>query len=201
MDKKYWESYYKTTEIFEQSDFAEFVLRYIKPTESIIDLGCGTGRDSIYFANNSITTIAVDQSETAIDNLNNVCNDYLSTICVDLKDLDMSDITHAYSRFSLHSIEEDTENILLHNIKNNISDKFFIEVRSDKDKLVNQTTDHYRRFINFESLLTKLITFGFKINYAELSKGFSIYNTKFNVNYNELDPTLIRIVCTIPKKE
>ena len=49
MDKSYWESYYtKIQKPFDSSTFAKFVLNKMTPNQTIIDLGCGNGRDSIY---------------------------------------------------------------------------------------------------------------------------------------------------------
>ncbi|MBK7764431.1 MAG: hypothetical protein IPI46_13990 [Bacteroidetes bacterium] len=53
MDKNYWESYYaQQNAIMIQSPFAEYVAKnLIAICNSLIDLGCGNGRDAIYFAN------------------------------------------------------------------------------------------------------------------------------------------------------
>ena len=70
MDKSYWESYYtKIQKPFDSSTFAKFVLNKMTPNQTIIDLGCGNGRDSIYFAENKIRTLGIDQSSVAIKNL------------------------------------------------------------------------------------------------------------------------------------
>ena len=52
----------------------------------------------------------------------------------------------------LQEISLPIEEILFNWIKINIKKYFFIEVRSDKDSLYEQKTDHYRRFPNFEKL-------------------------------------------------
>ena len=45
----YWDKYYSKHQTFNNSDFVEFSKPFIK--DSVIDIGCGNGRDSIYFAN------------------------------------------------------------------------------------------------------------------------------------------------------
>ena len=74
---------------------------------------------------------------------------------------------------------------------------FFLEVRSDKDSLYKQKTDHYRRFHNFEILLMNLLKNNFKIKYSEISNKFSPYNNNYGVDYNEKNPEIIRIICKL----
>ena len=39
--------------------------------KELIELGCGNGRDSLFFAKNGINVTGIDASETAIDELRN----------------------------------------------------------------------------------------------------------------------------------
>ena len=105
MDKTYWRDFYSKHKIgIEPSLFARFVyenylLSYTKqgfnivdsysdmqsPQEtqntesnapSLLELGCGNGRDSLYFANNSIDTTAIDQVQEEVEYL----NDYVASL-------------------------------------------------------------------------------------------------------------------------
>jgi len=200
MDIDYWKEYYKNNKFFMPSSFAYFVMSYLNKGDSLIDLGCGNGRDSLLFAQNGIKTVAVDQCKNIISDLNKIKNSNLICVCEDFTKLQTYNMDNAYSRFTLHSVEEKDENKIISWVKKNVKDYFFIEVRSDKD-LIICNTDHYRRFLNFEKLLVKLIRVDFKINYAELSRGFSLYKDTFNspINKNVSDPILIRIVCNTGK--
>jgi len=200
MDINYWRKYYnsKNNKSFAPSDFAYFAMSYLNRGESLIDLGCGNGRDSLLFAQNGIKTVAVDQCKNIISDLSKTKYSNLICVCEDFTNLqNMYNVDNAYSRFTLHSIEEKDENKVISWVKKNINGYFFIEVRSDKDLLIYKKADHYRRFLNFETLLFKLILFGFKINFAELSKGFSLYKNQFNspINKKVPNPILIRIIC------
>ena len=67
MDKKYWEEYYKKEfpkESLEKSSFADFCSEnYIKEGSlTLCDVGCGSGRDTIYFSTLGLNTIAIDQT-------------------------------------------------------------------------------------------------------------------------------------------
>lgn len=64
----YWNSFYskKVPPKF-SSNFGEFVeLRYKKKINSIIDLGCGNGRDTLFFLKKKINCIGIDKSEIVI---------------------------------------------------------------------------------------------------------------------------------------
>ena len=55
MDKNFWEQYYSINkEPFQPSSFAREVIQNISKNSTLLDVGCGNGRDSIFFANNSI---------------------------------------------------------------------------------------------------------------------------------------------------
>lgn len=71
-DKNYWKNYYNHNfKPIKQSSFADFVLPFIKDDKSLIELGCGNGRDSIYFHKNlNISVIGLDQADNEIDYLN-----------------------------------------------------------------------------------------------------------------------------------
>lgn len=200
MDKEYWEKYYeKHNEPFKPSPFAEKVKCYLEEGKSIIDLGCGNGRDTIIFGHH-LKSVGVDQCQNIVDSLNELTKDkkYLTTSfkCGDFSNLEDHDYDYAYSRFTLHSITEEQEDRVIDWVYRNVKDYFFIEVRSDQDKLVGKSTDHYRRFANMENLLTKLIVKGFKIRYAEINRNFSRYENDYNVDYNENNPMLIRIIAS-----
>lgn len=198
MEIEYWSKYYeKHTQPFSPSSFSRFVLTYLNKGDSLIDLGCGNGRDSIFFAENGVNTTGFDQCQIVIDELNSLGHENLKCVCGNFEGLNNEEhaVDHAYSRFSLHAVNAETEENILEWVSNNTSGHFFIEVRSDADELLNKETDHFRRFLNFEKLLSKLINYGFNICYAEKSRGFSSYDKRFGVEYNEADPILIRVVC------
>lgn len=148
MDKTYWRDFYSRHKIgVKPSLFAKFVYKnYLlesincdtnkrtkSNTPSLLELGCGNGRDSLYFANNGIDTTAIDQVQEEIAFL----NDYVETqqdskqshtestqeaeqrsdsqnnphfLCGDFTQLDSFSFQQQfdciYSRFTLHSINK-----------------------------------------------------------------------------------------------
>ena len=202
-DVAYWNDFYKNgiKDIQQPSNFAKFVLPYVKAETKLMDIGCGNGRDSLYFAANGVQVTGVDASETAINQLQNydienglfVCDDFVTC-----KALYQVQYDYFYSRWTIHAISERQEDELLHNVADSLKTGglFFVEVRSTKDELYGKGeevainafvyNDHFRRFIDRQVFLEKLEKLNFEIVYAEEKNGFS--KTK------ESDPTLIRII-------
>ena len=89
-DKKYWTEYYsKNSKPTDASTFAEFILPKLNSNKNLIELGCGNARDSIYFAQNNLNVVAVDQVQEEIDYLNEnhkeenilfVCDDFTNLV-------------------------------------------------------------------------------------------------------------------------
>ena len=51
MNLQHWNNYYsENSKPFQESDFATFVLKQLTKNSTIIDIGCGNGRDSVFFA-------------------------------------------------------------------------------------------------------------------------------------------------------
>ena len=71
-DEKYWDNYYagrdvKTVFMSEPSLFASSMLdKYMKEGKELIELGCGNGRDSLYFAEKGLNVIGIDASQVII---------------------------------------------------------------------------------------------------------------------------------------
>ena len=146
-DTKYWNSYYeKTGNLTKPSRFARFVrMNYLCEGASLLELGCGNGRDSLYFAEQGLKVTAVDASDYAINELAQrnipnaefICEDFVQSSLIYSRQYDF-----CYSRFSLHAINAAQEDLLLFNVKNSLKSggKFFIEVRSVNDPLFGKGT-------------------------------------------------------------
>lgn len=66
----YWDQYYKNHLCPEEpSLFAQYVATLVEPGRRMIELGCGNGRDAVYFASRGLDVVALDTSKTAIAEL------------------------------------------------------------------------------------------------------------------------------------
>ncbi len=209
MDKEYWEKYYKHQGApLESSPFAQFVLdNHLRSEHSLIELGCGNGRDSIFFASHGINVVAIDQCEEEIKILiekNDLSTlNFISADFTKLKKLETFD--HVYSRFTLHSISEKEEDEVIKWAYKNLKEggKILIEARGKKNEFyklgepVKGETDsyiyegHYRRFIDIDKLVAKLKSIGFEIVMAEEKSGFAPSNKA-----NQANQKFIRVIAT-----
>lgn len=207
MDKNYWKNIYsKQSEGEKPSLFAIYIAEnYCIKDKKIIELGCGNGRDAIYFANANAYVDAIDQCDNIIELLNYRFQkvDNLHFKCLDFTCLnDESQYDFVYSRFTLHSISKQQEEQVLRWSYRNLtkSGKLCIEVRGQKNEIYQVgipvenepdafiLNDHYRRFIHFESFCKELEEIGFRLDFAKEEKGFAPYN-----GTNE---TYIRVIAT-----
>lgn len=210
MTDLYWNNFYAENTIqIEPSDFSNFCYNFIKKYFNVInelkllDLGCGNGRDSLYFANNGINVLGIDKCETIINkNKNLLLNNNLTTLDFVIDDFIITkyEADIYYSRFSVHSINENDLDIFLKNIYDKMKNGniFFIETRSitgfsHDNKLETNYKgcigkEHYRILYSLNYLKQKLVDFGFKIlNYNE-DKGLA--------KFKDEDPYVIRLTCT-----
>lgn len=202
-DVEYWNQFYNgNPDIEHPSLFAKSIIPMVEKNKNLLELGCGNGRDSLYFAQNGLNVTAIDASDTAIENLQKknvygnacfICDDFVCSPTIFAGQFD-----YCYSRFSLHAINAEQENELVRNVYGALKKygKFFIEVRSINDdiyglgeKIAENTyiyEGHFRRFVVKRDLENKLEQTGFHITYSEEKRGFS--------PYGESDPPIIRIV-------
>lgn len=203
----YWNNYYDLEVVPEEaSSFAKYIQEYfIASGKRLLELGCGNGRDSLYFSSQGVQVVGVDSSEKIIDKLRKkhkdknilfVCDDFTRTNALYQQQFD-----YCYSRFTLHAINLEQENYVLRNVYQSLktgkeSGYFFIEVRSIHDDIyglgekVGQDSyiyeGHFRRFLRKEELEHRLQENGFQIVSSEENQGFAVFG--------EQDPMVIRIV-------
>jgi tellurite methyltransferase len=192
----HWDAYYtKTTLILNPSPFALKVTEsFLLPSKSnILDLGCGNGRDSYYFASKGHTVVGLDkfsqpdneEGATFVKGDMSRAGDLLATTKTNV----------VYSRFSLHSIDQETEKKTLEGISTHLpkGGLFFVEARTVNDDLcgkgrqvgkyeflgeTSHSKAHYRRFMELEPFRKSLTDLGFTIIYAEESDEFAPYGNE-----------------------
>ena len=70
--KNFWKKFYKVKKPpVNNSKFAKFCLKYLKNYKgNVFDIGCGNGRDTIFFIKKKIDVIGLDQSNVIKKNKN-----------------------------------------------------------------------------------------------------------------------------------
>ena len=212
-NKYYWNKYYQKTGSInaKPSNFSKFCYnKYIKRTKkkSVLDVGCGDGRDAFFFFNQGLKVAGIDKS-VAVIKINKDRFPINKNLLFYKKDVDKFDFKKIgkfdfiYLRFFLHTINFKTQNRLFKNIRN-IKKKgtiIMLEFRTDKDSLMNKGkklsknetfTDHYRRFINVKIILKYFKTLSFKLIYILEKKGLSKHKND--------NPVLCRLILRVNKK-
>ena len=197
----YWDEYYKKDNVPSfPSPFAEYVANKLSTQQTILEVGCGNGRDAKFLASKGHLVTGLDRSSKAIE----LCKKKYSEECIEFFFGSITDIAKqnqkkydlVYSRFVIHamSLDEEIKTLKMSYklLKNN--GKFFIECRSindplsDRGEIVSQTEridGHYRRFIILEEFKQRLNQIGFKITEAIESKGLA--------KFEEEDPVIVRV--------
>lgn len=189
-DKKYWKSYYNThLKADKESLFASFCKQnYFKEKQSLIELGCGNGRDSLYFAKHHLKVLGIDQCENIISFLNQNSINEARFKADDFTSLKKLPCDIVYSRFTLHSITYEQQNRVIEWAKNSLNEKglFCIETRGFLNSLYKKGEEagpysyiyenHFRRFQSLESLLNDLQDF--HILYAAEEQNFAPTQTE-----------------------
>jgi len=202
MDKTYWEHYYKKHAIpVAPSLFAEFIsTEYLEPGMRLIDLGCGNGRDSVFFARGGVLVRGVDQVDEEITFLNNsYAHEQLEFAAENFTRLKTDNVFDCiYSRFTLHSVSEEDELRVLEWVSASLAEGgvFCVEVRSMNDPKLqegerisdyeNIVDGHYRRYFDRRTFKERLHERGFTIVFSEERTGFAPYGSE--------DPPVIRVV-------
>lgn len=181
MNEKYWEKFYRTKRITRPSDFAKFCLKYLPKKQSkIVDLGCGNGRDSYFFAKKGHIALGIDKNNLPKDHhrATFIKADVFSTSCYASLFADV-----LYARFLLHAVHIlDVHMIIYACIPGTY---FMAEFRccGDKPKIYK---NHYRNFVNPEWLLCNMLAMNYEIIYCEKGYGFAKYKGE--------DPLVGRII-------
>jgi SAM-dependent methyltransferase/tetratricopeptide (TPR) repeat protein len=211
-NEPHWRQFYRSHRVDGASSFAQFVAQWLPEPGTVLDIGCGSGRDTVYLATRGHAVVAADRSPDALERAREACQQ-AGADGVRLAQLDASsreDIARlvtedvlpvlgsgeltVYLRFFLHSVEKSTEDTLLGTLVDALPGGFRLcaEFRTTQDgSLPKVYGDHYRRYIDQQEFADKLQrTWGFTIEHLEAGRGLSPYQGE--------DPHLARIVARIP---
>lgn len=191
---EYWNRYYgeRNSPVPNiPSQFAAFVALEVGSETTIVDVGCGSGRDSLFFASVGFRVLGIDASQAAVSLCQRTARDRgignAEFVCCSVDDpglgTKISGATKGrlalYARFFLHAIPEECELAFLKTASelNNL-DLLAIEFRTDRDARQTKVTDsHYRRFIPPLDFLTRAGRLGFSPVYFTEGFGFAKFRS------------------------
>jgi len=200
---QHWEAFYRNSGgVLEPSPFAVEVARSrLNAGSRLLDVGCGNGRDSAYFAQLGHEVHAVDTSRAAID----LCRKTYPHLSIEFRHGTADAVAASprrpafdvvYCRFVLHAMTEQEEAAFLRAARDLLvpGGRLFLECRSINDPLsrlgevispTERIHGHYRRFAVMDDLLQSLEAVRLEV----VSKVESNHLAQFN----EEDPVVIRI--------
>jgi len=194
--RRWWNGKFSRQDYFgEPNAFAQKALSYMREYgfERILDLGCGDGRDSVFFALEGLNVHAVDfaregvkilkrEAEEAGVNVRSRVIDYSGGL-TGFKDESFQTV---YSHLSLHYFDDHTTSHIIEEIQRILchGGLFFIKVKSTHDKLYGKgkktgentyiLDGHLRHFYTKKYLREKLVRF----NTLELEEKTQIIHQK-----------------------
>ena len=193
-ERNYWNQFYGRsglTGAIWPSQFAAFVLGEIDRRGDLIDVGCGTGRDALFFASHGVNVVGLDASETAIgicrslqreSGLKNARFVHASVDDADLLDqvsrCRASGTPTVYARFFLHAITDEQESSFLSLARSICANGGILaaEFRTVRDAAQRKVTpDHYRRYMEPMAFLESAHGHGFATSYYVEGFGFAKY--------------------------
>jgi SAM-dependent methyltransferase len=206
----YWAQFYREHDQLEPSPFARFVLPYIPSSSLVVDVGCGNGKDAIFFALEGFDVVGFDRSPEGIEHaLARRDQQLLKRVSFEVIDAARSDLSEVlrtiirkrrplggtvvmYLRFFLHAIPKTTENNLFDAIStvttkgSIVAAEFRTTLDIDQPKAFRKNIK--RRYLSPAVIAKKLKARGFSMLLREEGHGFSVFNGE--------DPHLCRIIAT-----
>jgi len=187
----YWDEYYAaraTTRRPLPSQFATFVAGELDRPHHVVELGCGNGRDAIFFASYGHEVTAVDGSEAAVAgcaSLAEALGENATFIRSAIDDPTLADRLvesdgpkALYARFFVHAITDGEEEVFL-DLAAKVTrpgDVLAVEYRTVRDQVgAKETETHFRRFVVPATFQARALERGFEVTYAVEGFGFAKY--------------------------
>jgi SAM-dependent methyltransferase len=204
----WWPFYFgrSSSTVSEQpSPFAQWVHLRESGDVSIVDIGSGTGRDSLWFARQGHDVLGLDYIPAATDRAGKAA--VAEGLPARFKTLNLYDLRQVlgmggdlahrsepsvlYGRFLIHALED----VGRHNLWRIASmclrrgGRFYLEFRTGLDAGVEKEFgEHFRKYLDPEVVVAEIEARGGQIEYREASYGLAVYKNE--------DPHVCRLVAT-----
>lgn len=210
MNSDYWNKFYLGSFSLDiPSQFCAMFCQEAPKGATVVEVGCGNGRDSRVMASHGFRVLGIDASVSAIEycisQAGQAFDENLQYLNSDVTALEVDAVAkfvgdapfYLYSRFFQHSItEEEQEQMLaaLASIGNGQLTGYF-EFRNELDRNTQKLfgEQHYRRYQTTDYFVDVLARHGFESVYRIEGKGYAKY-------FGE-DPHVSRVIAKIPRKD
>ncbi|WP_170558560.1 class I SAM-dependent methyltransferase [Ruegeria atlantica] len=191
-NETFWQNFYdgqlKDNTLSPPSQFAAFIAQELSSRSSIIDVGCGNGRDTIFFSLLNFDVTGLDACEKGIAVARANANSFgfketqfhcslaaSDRLTSEIKKREGQDLC-IYGRFFLHAITQEEQDELLGLLSETLSpgQKVAFEYRTLEDKnLLKVASPHYRRYQSMHDLDEQLNGLGFDKLYGTQGQGLA----------------------------
>ena len=204
-NKPYWDKFYAKMDLSVPSQFCVMVATEIPQGSCVLEFGCGNGRDSLYLASQRHKVCATDLSAAAVKKCQTRAEELgfkdmyfsqgdlsnlpqLKTLFEKGRELSSNDSIIGYSRFVMHSMNDEQEDVFLENLGMlmRAGETMYFEFRSKEDANLEKTFgNHYRRFVDTDVFIEKMRD-DFDLKYQLTGQGMAKYKAE--------DPFVSRLI-------
>lgn len=208
--RSYWDAFYRANRgsqsLLHESPFAAWTAERLEEGSQVLDFGCGTGRDSMYFASLGHLVTGFDCSAEAIE----IARREATTRghpahfeVLDLADLEIArtkvelsvaeDVpTSCYARFLLHATGNVERNNLLEISASVLGQGglLFLEFRTVDDARTMHAygEEHFRNYLRPDLVREEIVEHGGKVLSCDENRGLAPFEGE--------DPVICRLVAT-----
>ncbi len=192
---RHWTNFYRQPHTTLPSPFGAAVALELTQPHWVLDLGCGNGRDTLHFARQGHHVLGLDAAENAIERNSraseaegirkaafvaldltapHAATEVIRQVVAEADALDRRVVV--YSRFFLHAIAEEQENVVLRTLAETlpIGTRCYFEFRTKGDAHGHKRFgDHYRRFLDLHAFVAKAARLGFECTYRVEGRGLA----------------------------
>ena len=202
--RAYWEEFYaqKAAAVpAEPSAFARWVLAH-QPGTALLDIGSGTGRDSLFFASEGFTVLGCDYAVPGLRYAEDQARRRGLTD-VTFQKLDLYDDEHVleradaiagstaldavYARFMVHAVSDQGRHNLFRlagHVLEARGGRLFLEFRTARAE--HEFGEHFRQFVQPAQVEEELRSYGFVVEHCEEGFGLAVHKSE--------DPKVCRII-------
>lgn len=203
----YWDTFYRTKASrvpAEPSSFARWVADREPRPRSLVDVGSGTGRDSLWFSGQGIDVLgydyakagvafaterAAEQGRPAEFRLLNLYDQRQMLAAGALLARDR-EVDAVYARFMVHALADEGRRNLWRFARSALArarGRIYLEFRTEPTE--HEFGEHYRQFVQPEVVAAELAGYGFNVEHSENRHGLAVHGKE--------DPRVCRMVARL----